>query len=748
MHRVSLGLGVAACLGVVAASGIATSGAEGPVALSTRRMGERLASLAAGNRNQESKLEGFFFTTNAWKIPDLRRSLAAALRPQDQMDARYELARELLWAGQVEEALAEFLVLYEPFDGVPAEDLHEGARELRKILLQRLVVANLRLGEQRNCLHDRHRDSCLFPIEGGGVHQDATGSRAALARLNDLLAEMPEDLSVRWLLNLVHMTLGSYPEGVPAPLRLDPSLFAPEADVGRFPDVAAASGSDVFGLAGGAAVEDFDADGRLDIVTSSWGLEDQLRLLRNSGDGRFEDVTIATGLSGEVGGLNLNHADYDNDGRPDILVLRGGWLGRLGGYPPSLIRNRDDGTFEDVTEAAGLLTEHPGQTGAWADYDGDGWLDLFLGHETREGEEAHPSQLFRNRGDGTFEEVAAQVGLERLGWVKGAVWGDYDNDGRPDLFVSRLRDQNLLYRNAGPSGSAWRFEEVGERAGVGLPHKSFPAWFWDFDNDGWLDLYVASWDGATVGRVLAGYLGREERPESSRLYRNNGDGTFEDVTEAMRLDRGWLVMGANFGDLDNDGWLDVYLGTGAPDLTSLIPNRMFRNDRGNGFQDVTTSGGFGHLQKGHGVAFGDLDGDGDQDVYANLGGWFAGDGSANALFENPGHGHRWVTLRLIGVEANRFAVGARITLTISTPSGERRIHRLVGTGGSFGSSSLQQEVGLGEAVAIEEIEILWPGSGQRDVLADLPMDRVIEIREGGAWKVVEAGSFALGGGER
>jgi len=740
--------GLAVWGGVLAVSGIVTGAVEGPVAPSTRRMGERLARLAAHNRTQESALEGFFFTTNAWKIPDLRRSLATAVRPQDQIDARYDLARELLWAGQVEEATAEFQILYAPFEGVATQDLHEGARELRRILRRWLVVANLRLGEEQNCLHDRNRDSCLFPIKGGGVHRNATGSRAALATLNDLLADTPEDLSSRWLLNLVHMTLGSYPEGVPAQLRLDPSLFASEADVGRFIDVAAATGSDVFGLAGGAAVEDFDADGLLDIVTSSWGLDDQLHLLRNSGNGRFEDVTIAAGLSGEVGGLNLNHADYDNDGRPDILVLRGGWLGRLGGYPPSLLRNRGDGSFEDVTEAAGLLTEHPGQTGAWADYDGDGWLDLFLGHETREGEEPHPSQLFRNLGDGTFEDVGEEVGLELLGWIKGAAWGDYDNDGRPDLFVSRLRAPNLLYRNAGRSGSGWRFEEVGERAGVGLPQKSFPAWFWDFDNDGWLDIYVASWDGATVGQVLAGYLGTEERPESSRLYRNKGDGTFEDVTEATRLDRGWLVMGANFGDIDNDGWLDLYLGTGAPDLTSLIPNLMFRNVSGREFQDVTTSGGFGHLQKGHGVAFGDLDGDGDQDIYANMGGWFAGDGSANALFENPGHGHHWVTLRLIGVAANRFAVGARVALAVSTGSGERRIHRLVGTGGSFGSSSLQLEIGLGEALAIEELEIRWPGSGHRDVLADLPMDRVIEIREGGVWSVVEIDSFDLGGSGR
>jgi hypothetical protein len=264
------------------------------------------------------------------------------------------------------------------------------------------------------------------------------------------------------------------------------------------------------------------------------------------------------------------------------------------------------------------------------------------------------------------------------------------------------------------------------------PVDSFPTWFFDYDNDGWDDLFVAGYRIRNVGDVAADYLGLPGRGTRARLYRNRGDGTFADVTGAAKLDRVLHAMGSGFGDLDNDGWLDFYLGTGDPDLLTLIPNRMFRNAGGTHFQDVTTSGGFGHLQKGHGVSFADLDNDGDQDVHEDLGGAVTGDVYPNVLFENPGLGNRWLKLRLEGVKANRSAIGARVRVRFVEGGAERTVHRIVGPGGSFAGSPLRLEIGLGRAERITAVEIDWPGSGTRQSVAGLVPDRMYRVREGDA----------------
>ena len=356
-----------------------------------------------------------------------------------------------------------------------------------------------------------------------------------------------------------------------------------------------------------------------------------------------------------------------------------------------------------------------------------------MGNESEEGT-AYPGNLFRNNRDGTFTDVAFEAGVAVVGFVKGAVWGDYDNDGRLDLYVTLLRaDQpNRLFHNEGrgPDGT-WSFRDVAAEAGVQGPAVSFPTWFFDYDNDGWQDLFVSGFSGGLADVVLE-RLGQPHGGQLPRMYRNNRDGTFSDVTVATRLDRIMVGMGSNFGDLDNDGFLDMYLGTGDPDYRMLVPNLMFRNAGGVFFQDVTSSGGFGHLQKGHGVSFGDIDGDGDQDLYHVLGGAFEGDTFPNALYLNPGHGNNWITLRLEGVTSNRMAIGARIRITAATPAGEREIHVTVGSGGSFGGSSLQQEIGLGDATAVRTLQIAWPASGRAATYRNVGINRTYRVREGDA----------------
>jgi hypothetical protein len=694
-------------------------------------MHERLSAIAAAADliTEDQASVAAFGTNRPALIPALRAKLGETVAPLEQLTLRYQLANQLLLAGQSKEALEAFEALEPVLAALTA--LGEDQKRQETASLQGAIgIAALRLGEQENCLLNHGATSCLFPIDRAGVHALQGGSRRAIEAFTNQLAYDQGNLGARWLLNIAYMTLGEYPQNVPARWLVAPEVFQSEHDIKRFPDVSAGTGLDIVGLAGGCILEDFDADGDLDLMASSWGLRDQLRFFRNDGSRGFVDRTRESGLLGQWGGINLSHADYDNDGDADAFVHRGGWMGEAGLIPNSLLQNRGDGTFTDVTEAAGLLSFHPTHAAAWGDFDNDGLLDLFVGNEDS-GVGTHPVQLYHNKGDGTFEDVARALGFGVLGMVKGVSWGDFDNDGLLDLYVSRFGKPNMLFHNGGrgPTGT-WRFTDVAKAAGVDEPLLSFATWFWDYDNDGWLDLFVGGWDAAAVGAVAAGYLGAPMRQGTPRLFRNKADGTFEDVTAKAKLDRVLLAMGANFGDLDNDGFLDLYLGTGGPDLTSLVPNRMFRNAGGKTFQDVTTSGGFGHLQKGHGIAFGDIDSDGDQDVYAVLGGWFTGDVYQNALFENPGHGHHWITIALEGTRSNRLGVGARVRIRANTPRGIREIHRTVSDGGSFGSSPFQQAIGLGDSVSIESIEVRWPVTGLVQVFRGVALDQFVRVREG------------------
>jgi len=366
------------------------------------------------------------------------------------------------------------------------------------------------------------------------------------------------------------------------------------------------------------------------------------------------------------------------------------------------------------------------------DFDGDGLLDVVTSSIGL----SDPMRFFHNLGNGRFEERTREVGLEGLTGGLNLVHADYDNDGRPDLFLSVQDGRSLLFHNDGPKPSTatekarWGFTEVAEAAGVTGQRSTFPCWSFDYDNDGFEDLFVAGYRIRNVGEVVADLLGMASPAERSRLYRNRGDGTFEDVSKVVGLDRVLHAMGSNFGDLDNDGWLDFYLGTGDPNFDTLIPNRMFRNDSGRRFQDVTTRGGFGTLQKGHAVAFADFDNDGDQDVYEDLGGAYHGDQYPNVLLENPGHGNHWIQLRLEGRQANRSGIGTRIRVRCRGPEGERVIHRTGNTGGSFGANPLRLEIGLGKATEVSAIEIDWPGSRTRQTVEIPKVDTAYLVREG------------------
>ena len=645
------------------------------------------------------------------------------------------VGEEYLKLGDPQSAL---LHLKDAYDMMMLQDI---PIEIQSSALFTLAVTYLRLGEVENCINCQTSDSCIFPIQQAGIHQFPRGSEQAVAYLEELLEQQPGNVKAKWILNIAQMTLGGYPQSVPQSHLIEVTTEV-SVDFPRFTNLSADRGVNHLSLSGGAIADDFDGDGFLDIVVSSWDATSPLQYFRNKGDGSFDKQSSESGFDGLYGGLNILQADYDNDGDVDILVLRGAWQSQQAtSIPNSLLENDGSGRFRDVTFESNLGDAHfPTQTAAWADYDLDGDLDLYIGSE------GYPSQLFRNNGDKTFTDVAKEAGVENLLTSKAVIWGDYDGDRYPDLYVSNFGNPappdgssgatsnafmaetgspNRLYHNNGDG----TFTDVASQLGVTEPSLGFTAWFWDFNNDGALDILVSSYDG-DLNDIVNDMKGLPHEAELLRLYQADGKGGFVDTAAEYGLSRVSFTMGANFGDLDNDGFLDFYLGTGATGYHVLVPNIMFRNRGGEGFSDVTNAGGFGHLQKGHGISFADIDNDGDQDIFTELGGAYPGDKAANALFVNPGFNNRWLTLRLVGTTSNRSAIGTRIRIVVNEGGVERSIYRWIGSGGSFGANPLRAEIGLGKADSISRVEIYWPATDITQTFHDMAMDQRVRIVEG------------------
>lgn len=599
--------------------------------------------------------------------------------------------------------------------------------------LKFLAIAYMRLGEKQNCINHHNPESCILPIDKTGIHTIRNGSQKAIEIYTKLLNINANDYESRWLLNIAYMTIGGYPSEVPKKWLIpDLNKDNSEYSIKPFIDVASNVGIKNRNMSGGLIIDDFNNDNYLDIVTSDWSLDGVMHYYQNDKKGNFSDYSQISEIGRFKGGLSMIQADYDNDGDIDIFVLRGAWMHKYGRQPNSLLRNNGDGTFTDVTIKSGLYSEFPTQAGTWNDFNNDGYLDLFIGNESSD--EPYPSELYLNNQDGTFTNVAKSAKCDVVSFIKGVTSADYDNDGDIDLFLSGMNKRKILLKNTGLKNGIPQFLDVTDEAGLAeINVMTFPTWFWDYDNDGWQDIFVCGYefDGAVASQIAMEALNIPYKSSKMYLYHNNHDGTFTDVSKISGLSRTVFAMGANFGDIDNDGFLDMYLGTGNPDYKSLIPNKLFRN-MGNGkFADVTSSGRVGNLQKGHGVALNDLDNDGDTDIFIEVGGAYNGDSFYNSLYLNPGqNNNRWIRLQLEGTDSNRSAIGTKVKVSFREKGVSRSVHRILNSGGSFGASALRMEIGIGQANVIDQIEIIWPKSGKRQIFTNVQPNQYIKITEG------------------
>jgi hypothetical protein len=498
---------------------------------------------------------------------------------------------------------------------------------------------------------------------------------------------------------------------------------------------------------GGIALLDCDNDGKLDIAVVNdttigrylAGGDPMITLYHQDGRGRdihFTDMTRQAGLTTRGWGMAIAVGDYDNDGRPDLYVT---------GYGHNVLYHNLGGCkFEDVSERAGVKSGGFSTGAAWADYDGDGRLDLFVDRyvhvdlhhlpeltpvaaadatsmlQLPDKMEGETDFLLRNRGDGTFEDVSKKAGVSDLAKLHGmgVEWGDYDDDGKPDLFVTNDAGPNYLYHNLG----AGRFEDTGVTTGAafgpnGEIFGNMAGDFGDFNRDGRLDLITTRYSRQPVS-----------------LYENEQLG-FIDVAGETGLARATMMpvkWGTGFGDFDNDGWPDMVIANG--NFSSLMdrlkteakfrePLQLFRNLQGHSFEDVSNEAGLnaGLLQSRRGIALGDINNDGNLDFVA-----FNVDGPPSLFINETRNANHRVLFHLVGSKSNRMAIGARVTLNAG---GMMQVDEVRGGGGYNSSNDTRLHFGLGEAAVMSKVEVRWP-SGLRQEFQNVPADAIYQIDEG------------------
>jgi uncharacterized membrane protein YeaQ/YmgE (transglycosylase-associated protein family) len=432
---------------------------------------------------------------------------------------------------------------------------------------------------------------------------------------------------------------------------------------------------------------DYNNDGYLDLIAANGGPSQNENefLYRNDGAGAFASITGTTVVTNVGYSFAAAWADYDNDGYLDLFIPN---LGQKN----FLYHNNGDGTFTKIT--TGSIANDIGNSvaSAWGDYDNDGFLDLFVANRS-----SQKNFLYHNNGDGTFTRITTGILVTDVGNSEGCAWGDYDNDGYLDLFVANFGQRNFLYHNNG-NGSFTKIATGNVATDVA---NSVCASWGDYNNDGYLDLFVSSYGGNNL------------------LYRNNQNGSFTRITTGRIVQDGGTSVGGTWGDYDNDGYLDLFVSNASGEQ-----NFLYRNNGDGTFGRITTGRIATDGGDSIGCSWGDYDNDGFLDLFvANR------SGQNNFLYHNDGNSNHWLRVQCIGTASNHAAIGAKIRIKATIAGTERwQLRQISGGDGENNSDSLLAQFGLGDATVNDTVRVEWP-SGAVQEFTNVAVNQTLKVRE-------------------
>ncbi len=437
-------------------------------------------------------------------------------------------------------------------------------------------------------------------------------------------------------------------------------------------------------MRGGAAWLDYDGDGRLDLYVVNDGTS---VLYHNQGDGTFSDAAHAGGVAETPGGMGVAAADYDNDGWTDLYVTRKY-------YPNQLFHNNGNGTFTDVARMLGVADQHYSTGAAWGDYDLDGRLDLYLTHYLNQA-----NLLYHQNSDGTFTDVTWPAGVSYAAYGMQPLWIDYNQDLWPDLYIINDMGADALFRNQHDG----TFRDVTLEANTEVLGGGMGGAVGDFMNTGRLGIFISQFDG-------------------NALLLDNGEGRFRDVAREAGVFNGLIGWGTFFFDCDNDGWLDLFVNNGfIMDASRPLrePNALYRNNADGTFTNIAPWLGIDDPSVGRGAVVGDYDGDGAEDIYLlNL-------DRPDVLLHNETNRHHWLSIKLVGTKSNRDGIGAKVQVVAGN---QRQMHEIASGGSYLSSNSLDAHFGLGRHAGPVSITITWPSHTVQH-LTGVPVDQRLIVEE-------------------